>query len=153
MTKISKNKGIATLPAVMVIGMMALAVVVSITSIALNELIISQGQIQSGTALYYAEGGARDALVRIARNKKYTCDIDNLCNTEVNDTHSYFIDFVADGCSNNSNCAEVSVSGNDTIKTITSKGIIKSISRSVQVVANLDTNGKITSTVWSELTN
>lgn len=151
MTKISKNKGIATLPTVMVIGMMALAVVVSITSIALNELFISQGQSQSGTALFYAEAGARDALVRISRSKKYTCDINNLCNTAVNGTDSYFIDFVANGCSNNTNCAEVSVSGNDTAKTITSNGIMKAITRRMEVVVGLDTNGKITSATWTEL--
>ncbi len=139
MRTIKKNKGIATLPTVIVIGIMALAVVVSITSIALNELIMSQGQAASGTALFYSEAGARDALIKIARNKKYTCSVAANCHVNFNTT----------------DYSEVLVTTNvdDTVKTITSKGIIKSISRSVQVIANLDTTGKITSTTWSELTN
>ena len=82
--KIKNNKGIATLPAVMVIGMMALAVVVGITSMAFNELLISEGASQSSNALFYAEAGGRDALTRIARNKIYS--------------GSYSLDFVANEC-------------------------------------------------------
>jgi len=137
--KNSKNKGIATLPTVIVIGIMVLAIVISITSISLNELFISQGQAQSGTALFYAEAGARDALIKIARNKNYVCSVAIDCHVDFNAT----------------DYAEVLVSTNvdNTVKTVTSKGVIKSISRSIQVVANLDTNGKIISTAWSELTN
>ncbi|MEK6877200.1 MAG: hypothetical protein AABZ49_01065 [Thermoproteota archaeon] len=153
--KISKNDGIATLPTVMVLGMMTLAVVVSITSIAFNELFISQGLAQSSNALFYAEGGARDALTRIARKKNYTCST----------TDCYSIDFVTNGCTNNSDCAKVSVSsGLGTTanpKIIMSKGIMKAGMRRIQVSVILDNgttvassqNGEITSTTWTELTN
>lgn len=151
----NKNRGIATLPTVMVIGMMALAVVVSITSMAFNELLISQGQTQSSSALFYAEGGARDALVRIARKKNYTCST----------TDCYSIDFITSGCSTDDGCAKVSVSSgigtNADPKIITSKGIMKASARTIQVSVVLDSgttsaslqNGEITSTTWTELTN
>lgn len=145
------NKGIATLPTVIILGMMVLAVVVSITSISLNELFISQGSSQSSTALFYAEAGARDALVRIARNKNYTC----------NTVDCYKIDYASNGCLNNTDCAIVTVSdgtgqtGNP--KIIVSRGIMKSSNRRMQVNIILDdgtaTNGQITSTTWTELTN
>ena len=153
--KTLNNKGIATLPTVMILGMMTLAIVVSITSMAFNELLISQGASQSSNALFYAEAGARDALTRIARNKNYTCST----------TDCYSLDFINNGCSNNTDCAKVTVSaGLGTTgdpKIITSKGIMKSSNRSVQVSVVLDSgttdtslqNGEITSSTWTELTN
>lgn len=155
MIKIFKNRGIATLPTVIVLGMMILAVVVSITSLTLNGLLISQGQSQSSSALFYAEAGARDALVRIARDKNYTCAT----------VDCYSIDFVTSGCANSTDCAKVSVSaGLGTTadpKIITSKGIMKASNRRMQVSVTLDggttvassQNGQITSTIWTELVN
>ena len=55
--KILKNKGIVTFPTIMIMGMMALAIVVSITAISFNELLISQSSNQSTRALFYAESG------------------------------------------------------------------------------------------------
>jgi hypothetical protein len=148
---ITKN-GIATLPTVIVIGMMALAVAVSITAMSFNELLISQGSAQSSSALFYAEAGARDALTRIARNKNYTCS----------SADCYTIDFIANGCANGTDCAKVTVSaGVGTTadpKIITSKGVMKATMRRMQVSVVLDGgggagNGAITATSWAELTN
>lgn len=153
--KITNNKGIATLPTVMILGMMTLAIVISIASLAFNELLISQGASQSANALFYAEAGARDALTRIARDKNYSCV----------STDCYSLDFITNGCSNNTDCAKVSVSaGIGTTadpKIITSKGIMKASTRRVQVDVLLDSgtttaalqNGEITSSTWTELTN
>lgn len=153
MTKILKNKnrGVATLPTVIIIGMMALAVVVSITAVTFNELLISQGSSQSSSALFYAEGGVRDALTRIARNKNYTC----------NTTDCYSVDFITNGCTNGTDCAKISVSTgtgtNANPKIITSKGIMRASIRTMQVSVILDggtgTDGQITSTIWAEVTN
>lgn len=155
MNKIIKNKGIATLPTVILLGMMVLAVIVSVTSITLNEILISQSQSQSQSALFYAEAGARDALVRIARNKNYSCT----------STDCYSIDFVSNGCSLGTDCAKVTVSsGVGTTgdpKIITSKGIMKSNTRKMQVSVLLDNGtttpelqkGEITSSSWLEITN
>jgi hypothetical protein len=153
--KILKNRGVATLPTVILIGLMALALVVSITSVAFNELLISQGGAQSSGALFYAESGARDALLRISRNKNYVCSA----------TDCYLIDYVANGCTNGTDCSKVSVSaGIGTVadpKIIISKGIMKAGTRRIQVSVVLDGGtttaanqyGVITGTTWTELTD
>lgn len=149
------NKGIAALPTIMLLGMMTLAIVVSVTSITFNQMFISQGQSQSQNALFYAESGARDALTRIARDKTYSCISDDC----------YNIDYVSNGCVNNTDCSKVTVSaGLGTTadpKIITSKGIMKSSVRKMEVRVVLDggttdgasQKGQITETVWTELTN
>ncbi len=151
----SASRGVATLPTVMVMGIIALAIAVGITSVALTESFISQGSSQSARALFYAESGARDALVKIARKKDYTCSA----------TDCYTIDFSTSGCSLGNDCAKVSVSaGTGTTaspKVITAKGIMKSSTRTLQVSVILDAGttdatlqyGAVTSTTWTELTN
>ena len=69
--KTPSTRGVATLPTVMVIGIIALAVAVGVTAVALTESFISQAGIQSNKALFYAEAGARDALIRVARDKTF----------------------------------------------------------------------------------
>ena len=152
---ISIKRGVATLPIMLVVGMISFAIVISITSIAFNELLISQGSSQSSEALSYAEVGARDALIRITRNKNYTC----------NSTDCYTMDFTTNGCVDNTGCAKISVSSgigsNDDPKVITSKGVMGLSIRQIQVVVKLDggtsvassQNGEITSAVWTELKN
>ena len=143
------TRGVATLPTVLVLGVMALAIAVGITAVSLTESFISQGGAQSSRALFYAESGARDALVKIARNKNYTCSA----------VDCYTIDFSTNGCSLLNDCAKVSVSagvgtGGDP-KIITSKGIMKSSTRRIQVsvVFDASANGEIASATWTELTN
>lgn len=136
------NRGVATLPTVMVLGVMALIVTVSITTLSFTELFISQGGAQSSRAHFYAEAGARDALIKIARNKTYLCA----------SADCYSIDFSTSGCSLLNDCAKVQVTGNDTAKTITSKGIMKSSTRTLQVSVTLDADGLITGATWSEVT-
>ena len=146
---ISSPRGIATLPTVIVLGIVILAVVVSITSVSLSESFISQGGSRSSQALFFAEAGARDALVKIARNKNYTCTA----------TDCYTIDFATNGCANLNGCAKVSVSaGVGTVgdpKIVTSKGVMQLSARTINVNVILDTNGngEIATTTWSENIN
>jgi len=141
--------GVATLPTVMVLGVMALVVAVSVTTLSYTELFISQGGSQSTRALFYAEAGAHDALVKIARKKKYTCSA----------VDCYTIDFSSNGCSTGNDCAKVSVSaGVGTIvdpKIVTSKGVMKSSTRTIQVSVLIDSDGQIATstaqTVWTEI--
>lgn len=145
----SAQRGVATLPTVLVLGVMALAVAVGITAVSLTESFISQGSAQSSRALFYAEAGARDALIKIARNKNYTCSA----------ADCYPIDFSTNGCSLLNDCAKVSVSAGigteGDPKIVTSKGIMKASTRTMQVSVILDTsgNGEIIGATWSELTN
>lgn len=152
---IVRTRGFATLPTVMILGVMSLAVTLGITAVALTESFISQGSIQSARALFYAESGARDALIKIARKKNYSCV----------STDCYLIDYSTNGCTLGNDCAKVSVSagtgatGNP--KIITSKGVMKSSTRTLQVSVTLDNgtsvpgnqHGLITGTTWTESTN
>ena len=148
----SRARGVATLPTVMVLGIVSLVVAVGITAVSLSESFISQGSAQSSRALFYAEAGARDALIKIARNKNYTC-------SGTAPDYCYTIDFSTNGCSLGNDCAKVAVStGVGTSgdpKIIISKGIMKASARTLQVSVVLDTsaNGEISSATWSELTN
>ena len=66
------HTGFASLP--IVIGLMAMILVVG-TGVALSGFLESSmtlSSARSSNALYYAEAGAQDALMRIARNKNYT---------------------------------------------------------------------------------
>ncbi|KKU81358.1 MAG: hypothetical protein UY07_C0020G0012 [Parcubacteria group bacterium GW2011_GWA1_47_8] len=137
------QKGLATLPTVILLGIVSLVIAVGITTLSFTELFISQGNSQSSKALFYAEAGARDALIKIARNKTYLCAT----------TDCYTIDFSTSGCSTGNDCAKVQVTGNDTSKTVTSKGIMKASTRILQATVTLDTDGAITGTTWSEVTN
>jgi Tfp pilus assembly protein PilV len=140
----SPRRGVATLPTVMVMGVMALAVAVGITASALSE---SQGSGQSSRALFYAESGARDALVRIARNKNFSTTTYPI----------YFGTNVTSCVSGDSDCANISVSsgnGTTTAKIATSTGIMKASQRTIVVnVWFADDNGAIATTTWSEVTN
>src|SRR5574343_222236 len=83
------QSGVATLPTVILLGIMALVIAVGVETLSFTELMISQGGAQSSRALFYAEAGARDALIKIDRNKNYTCAT----------TDCYSIDFSTNGCS------------------------------------------------------
>lgn len=143
------TRGVATLPTIMLLGVMSLVVAAGITTLAFTELLISQGGSQSSRALFYAESGARDALIRIARNKNYTCAT----------ADCYTVDFSSSGCSTGNDCAKVSVSagtgGVGDPKIITSKGVMKASTRTMQVSVSIDSNGQIatstTQTIWSEI--
>ena len=67
----NQQSGVASLPTIIPLTVIILAIGIGITSLALTESLISAGQKQSSQALFYAEAGARDALIKIARNKKY----------------------------------------------------------------------------------
>lgn len=147
------TRGVATLPTVLVLGVMALAIAVGVTAVSLTESFISQGGAQSSRALFYAESGARDALTKIARNKNYTC-------SGTAPDYCYTIDFSTNGCSLGNDCAKVAVSGgvgtSGDPKVIISRGVMKASSRTVQVSVVFDSpnqNGEIASATWTELTN
>jgi len=149
MKKQLKTRGVASLPIVLVFGILIVAIGVGITALSFTEGVIAQGGYQSSRALIYAEGGARDALVRIARNKNYTCAT----------TDCYSLNFATNGCSSGTACAKVSVStGIGSIadpKIVTSKGQVGQNTRTLQVRVILDPNqyGEIATTTWQELTN
>ncbi len=137
------------MPTIMALTILILVVGLSIAEISVTENFISFSQKQSSEALSYAETGARDALMRIVRDKNYTCASSNC----------YTIDMVESGCATSDGCATVTVSsGAGTVvdpRIITSQGGVKDNIRRMQVSVVLDAagNGEIVSTAWQELTN
>lgn len=147
--KLNKQKGIASLPTIIALSVLILVAGVSITGISLVENLMSHGQKQSSQALLYAEAGARDALMKIARNKNYSCSADGC----------YTIDMASNGCASSDGCARLSVSDGTGAsadpKIITSKGQVKNYTRKVEVRVVFDEslNGEIASVAWQEITN
>lgn len=140
-------RGVATLPIVFVFGVLTVAIGIGVTALAFSESLTSQSSYQSARALTYAEAGARDALIRIARNKGYACAT----------ADCYTLPLESGGCTMNTACARVSVStgvGSTTDpKVVSSEGRAGLHVRTVQVNVVLDTlgDGKIASTTWMEI--
>lgn len=144
-------RGVATLPTIILMGVLILAIGIGILSLSFSENLISASQANASSALFYAEAGARDALIRIARNKNYSCT----------SADCYTIDIMTNGCATGNGCAKVSVgagtgaSGDP--KLITAKGLMGGNTRTLQVSVYFDTSlyGQIstTTTAWQEITN
>jgi len=147
------KEGVATLPTILAIFIMVTAIVITITAVSLNESFMTASYHQSSLALEYAEAGARDALIRIARNNNYVCASPAL------PIGCYSIDFATSGCVTNNGCARITVSagvgsGADP-KIIDSQGRVGENIRHLRVSVQYDSslNGKIATTTWQEVTN
>lgn len=142
---LNSAKGVASLPTILALAILILAIGIGVTSVSFTESLISAGQNQALKAFIYAEAGANDALERIARNKNYS--------------GNYTIDFVSNGCSDNEGCAAITVTGGAGSiadpKIITSNGRVKSNIRKIRVDVVFDSslNGEISTTTWREITN
>jgi hypothetical protein len=143
------NYGFATIPTILAICAMIVVVAAGIAAATYTETQSSMVEGQSSTALRYAESGANDALMRIARNKNYSCITANC----------YSIDMQTNGCASGTGCATVSVSAgagtSGSPKIITAQGIVQSDTRKIQVQVIYDSSGfgRVSSTVWQELSN
>lgn len=143
----SGNKGAAALPTVIALTILIVAMSASLASTSLVDSFMAYGFAQSSKAYVYAEAGAKDALVRIARDKKYTCDTPS--------SGCYEINFVSGGCLSNEGCAKITVSASSSPKVIISEGRNNDNIRKVRVEVTFDAsqNGKIDSVNWQEVTN
>lgn len=145
--RFTQQCGLASLPTVMAITILILAIGIGISAVSFSEILITSGHQQSAQAFVYAEVGARDALIKISRNKNFTCASEDC----------YLLDSVPAGCYSGEGCAKVSVSaGVGSVadpKVITSKGIVNINIRRIQVdvVYDASLNGEIASTTWREL--
>jgi hypothetical protein len=148
-SRYKNQRGVATLPTVLALSFLIMAVGISILAITYNENIVALDQKQALQALRYAESGVKDALVKMDRNRDYNCVT----------TDCYTIDMVTSGCANGTGCSKVTVSagtgGAGDPKIITAKGIVENITKKIQVGVTYDAslNGQITSYTWLEQTN
>ena len=143
------KNGFASLPTMIVITALLITVSIGIASISFTELLAVSGERQTREAYLYAETGARDALLRVAKNKNYSCFSGTDC--------PYQIVFAPNGCETFDGCAFVQVnSGAGTLanpKIITSIGRVRTFTRAMQITIIFDAaqNGEIASVSWQEL--
>jgi hypothetical protein len=147
--KLKNNSGFATIPTILAVCAMILIVALGIAAATFTETVSSSADLQSSAAIRAAEAGAHDALMRIARNKNYSCV----------STDCYSLDLQANGCSNNIGCAKVTVSSDPgtagSPKIITVKGIVQNKTRVLQAQVIFDSSGygQLNNVVWQEITN
>lgn len=138
----NKLSGIATIPVVIIFTFLVLVVGVAIALISSNETFDVLFFVNSSKAFNYAQAGAKDALIKITRNKDFSFPSPN-----------YSVEFVTDGCTNYEGCATIAVATDGNNKTITSQGRSKNSIRRIQIDITLSTYGEITSSTSTELTN
>jgi flagellar basal body-associated protein FliL len=131
-----KQGGIAALPMVIMIAVLAVVIGVGVGGSAFLESLLSSGDYESKQALYAAEAGASDAFKRVVRNKR--------CNEGGTPVCDSFTVTVGSGS------AAVTVSGTNP-KTILSVGTAGRKRRTVQVTISYDANNKATQTEWKEI--
>ncbi|MFA6407211.1 MAG: hypothetical protein WCV80_00705 [Candidatus Paceibacterota bacterium] len=142
--KIIAREGVATLPTIIALSILILAISIGIAASSFSELFISQGQSQSSQAYEYAEAGIRDALHRVAIDK--------------NASSTYSISFAINGCSSNTACASITISNgvgsSGDPKIITSSGQSGNFVRRLQtgILFDVSLNGEIATTTWQEIT-
>ena len=136
----ASRQGVATIPIILALTILVIAIGLAISTVAFNETSITQDFSRSSQALAYAEAGARDALIKVTRDGGYT-------------SAGYNIDFVTSGCAAPYNgCATVTVASATSPKVIESTGKVKNNIRKVRTTVTVDSNWVITGTVWEEVT-
>ncbi|MBI5134168.1 MAG: hypothetical protein HZA81_02165 [Candidatus Taylorbacteria bacterium] len=144
---LKKDAGAATVPIILVFGVLIVAIGIGISSMSLSETLSTQSSYQASRALIYAEAGARDALERIARSHSYSCPSEDC----------YSLPFAAGGCSPATACARITVSAGTGAagdpKVIVSKGHSGVNVRTIEVKAYFDASlfGEIQDTQWREV--
>jgi len=134
---INFEQGIATLPTILVLTALVMSVGILLTTISGAENSAAAAWSASNIAGNHAGLGARDGLLRVARNK--------------NLVSSYELALVAGGCSAPyEGCASVVIAAGSNPKKITSTGRVGSYVRKVIVDATIDQAGQVTGFSWTE---
>lgn len=127
------NFGLAALPSVLVIATIALVAGLSMAGGGISELSISQEQIRSQESFYVAESGVTDALIKITRNKKF----ENI---------GYTLS-IGEGNATITVQKDAPIAGQTTIL---SSGNVKNSNRKIQVIVDVDNNGRVAMASWDE---
>lgn len=142
------ERGAALLATTLAVIIILLAMGLSMTSSGLFESFMSQAQGDSREAFAAAQGGVKDAHLRIARNKNFS-------------SVGYYI---PTGCTMNSgtlctkvivekdtasSCSQSISAGQDCV---IAAGTFNNTTRTIEVILNVNaTNGKITQVSWKEI--
>lgn len=131
--------GVAALPTIMVIALIVLVAGIGVMSTGFVENAVTFGEEESREALYAAESGIHDAVLRINRNK-------NCESAGIPACASYSFPVGAASVA-------VAVTGAGSPKTVLATGTIKNKTRRIQATATIDGNNKVIVSAWTELTN
>jgi len=132
------QSGIASLPTVMVLSLMIIIIGILITTLSFNENSTAGSWNKSARALSYAEIGAKDALMKLARDKNIATSTE--------------LTLVAGGCSAPfAGCVSTVIATSTGKTTITSAGRVEEVTRRITVESSVDAAGLISSSTWQEL--
>jgi hypothetical protein len=143
--------GIASLPIIISLIVIILVVIIGSSVAVFNDLFVAAGGLNASNATFYAEAGARDALMRVIRSKTYSCTAPAL------PTGCYSVDMVSNGCSTNEGCARITVSAGvgsaGDPKIINCEGRVKNSVKKIKasVIFDASSNGEISSVTWQEI--
>lgn len=122
-----------------IFAMLVLIISLSLLTASLsgNDSASSVDAVNSDRALAAAEFGAREALLRVARNKEYSA--------------AFSVAVTPNGCSAPvGGCVTVTVDDQSDPKTIHAAGQVGELIRKIVVRVRLDGDGKITSYAWQD---
>lgn len=97
------EKGAASIPLVLGIGILVFLIAISVTSIETTRIYLTQANIDGAQAMQYAQSGLRDALMQLARNRNVGTSTALVLNT----------DMATSGCQTLRACTQVSISSGD----------------------------------------
>ncbi len=157
-SRITRRSGIAVLSMVIVIVAVMAIIAVSVATTSFLESASGIGESRSEAALRSAEAGAQDALNQLLKDADFKCT-----GTGVNCTFSTFTSCTVDSGSDGYQitvdggtvCVKITnpASCPDTGNTIKARGTVVNKIRKIQITFDMDCNGGITQTAWSELTS
>ncbi|KKR79080.1 MAG: hypothetical protein UU22_C0004G0003 [Parcubacteria group bacterium GW2011_GWA2_40_8] len=150
------KKGIAVLAMVIVVVSILALISISIATTSFFEVLSGASEIKSEEALRVAEAGTQDALAQLSKDIDFLCTGSGAsCTVTANCT----VDSGTDGYSlvvgGGTACIRVSnpASCPDAAQTIKVRGVVNNKIRKIQITYDLDCNGAITQTAWTELTS
>lgn len=145
------HQGAAALVSISALALFLLFISIGVGTISFSENAVSGGVSDSKRALIYAEAGAREALIRIARNKAYSCA------TPALPTGCVVLEMQSGGCTDNTACVRVIVDTDPgslaSPKTVESRGYAGTVSRTIRTEVQYDTSlyGEMATTTWMDV--
>lgn len=123
------------LPMILALGFIILVVVLAMSTTSFVEVNMGSSQKKADEAFFISNAGISDAFMKISRNKSYS-------------SAGYEL-----GLGNGTTTVVVELDTPSSGKSrITSTGVVSNTTRKIQSVVSIDTNGKVTTDSWAEIT-
>lgn len=133
LNQIKKSKGLATIPTIIILSLVILAIGASMMTSGFIESLMSKTAIEVQESFYLSDSGIDDALLKIARDKNLGVIPGNWSLPTLGSS-------------------TITVSGDATTRVINSLGIISEKQKNLKTNVTLNEYGQITATSWEEVT-